>query len=58
MPSPSETNGHAQRLEVIEQCHQMPQIAPQAIQTPADQHVEPTAPGIPEQAVQSGSPLP
>ena len=46
---------HAQRLEVIEQRHQMPEVPAQAVQPPADKHIEPTAPGIPQQGIESRS---
>src|SRR5262245_37541062 len=44
--------GNPERLELVEQRDQVLQIAPQAIEAPADDDVEPTAPGIADQIVQ------
>jgi len=41
-----------QRLQLVEQRNQVLQIASQSIEPPADQHVEPPAPGIADQIIQ------
>src|SRR5262249_24594714 len=49
--------GHAERLELLEQRDEVLQVAPEAIQTPADEHVEPTALGVANEGIQRWPPL-
>ena len=46
-----------QRLQLVEQCNQVLQIAPESIEPPANQHVKPPAPGISNQLVERGPPI-
>ena len=46
---------HAQRLQVIEQRHQVPEVAPEAVQAPDHQDIEAPEPSIPQEGIQSGS---
>lgn len=48
---------HTDMLEVFEHGHEVPEVASESIQTPADQHVEASALGVPEQAIEGGSPV-
>ena len=51
MPSPSVT-GDAERLEFVEQQHQVPQVASEPVQPPDEQHVEAAALRIMHQCIQ------
>ena len=44
-----------ERLKVIEQGHQVPEIAPEPVQAPDHQQIEPTAPSIPQEGIESRS---
>jgi len=41
-----------QRVEILDQRHQVPQGAPEAVQSPAHQHVEPSPLRIPQQGIE------
>ena len=44
--------GHAQRLEVVEQCDQMLEAAAEPVEPPADQDIDAPSLGVPNQLVQ------
>ena len=48
--------GHPHRLKVFEQRHQVPQVASEPVQSPANQHIDPPSFGFFEQRIK-GWPL-
>jgi hypothetical protein len=54
MPSAKLTNATPSGLQVLEQRDQVPQIASEAIQPPADHDVEPAASGVLREVIQRG----
>jgi len=57
MPSARLTNAIPSRLQLVEQCDQVFEIAPESIKTPADQHVEPAAPGVSDEIIERRPPI-
>jgi hypothetical protein len=53
IPSPSERN--PEPLEIIEQRHEMAEIAPESIQTPAHDDIYPSPLGILDQRIEGGA---
>ena len=47
----------AERLEFVEERDQVLQVAPESIQPPAHEHVEPPPPGVRQQLVEGGAPI-
>ena len=57
MPSPSDTNATPDRVQLVEERHQVAQVAPEPVEAPADQDVDSAAPGIADQAVERRAPI-
>ena len=43
---------HPDRVQLVEERHEVSQVAPEPIQPPADQDIEPPARGVPDQPIQ------
>ena len=52
MPSPRLTNADAERLQLVEQRDQVLEVAPEPIESPAHQHVEPAPLGIGQELIE------
>jgi hypothetical protein len=46
--------GHADMIQVFEHRHEVPQVAPESIQSPAHEHVEASPLGVLQQASRAG----
>ena len=57
IPSVRLTKRDAEGLQLVEQRDQVPEVPAEPIQPPADQHVEPTPLGIPDQLIQRRPPV-
>ena len=57
-PFPEADEGHTHRLQLIEQRHEMLEAAPEPIQPPHHQDIDPSAPGVLDQPVERGAPIP
>ena len=56
-PLPEADESDPQRLQLLDEGHQMPEVPAEAIEAPAHQHVEPSPPRVGQQLIERRSPI-